>query len=342
VLTLLDPLTTKVRGWAALARITGEVAERANNLTRAKELYMQAAAAAQTDAERQDLQDRIKRVSNAVPTTIAAPRIPTTQGVAAASVQIPDDLVAPLLRKVGVAGAGMPNAVRVAIIGGAPSDADAGPRIKIVGPTIGAGVDRASSYFTSVMRTVALVAPNVDFVFSQRPTTSVLDIVDALQDVLAERPQVILMPVRGVAGSAIEQLLSSIASQNIVTVLSAGNEGPGKAVPLAGTAALDQIVVVSAVDDGGLPADFTQRDPKSFWAPGVDLPMAGADGISKWSGTGPAAAIAAGVIARVIAEKPGLPLPELLAKLRQGAMPLSPQSGAPPVLNAQRTIGLVQ
>jgi hypothetical protein len=60
------------------------------------------------------------------------------------------------------------------------------------------------------------------------------------------------------------------------------------AVPFSGTPLLDRIVMVSAVDNGGKPAPFTQIDAKAFWAPGVDLPAPDEKGFSRWSGTGPA------------------------------------------------------
>jgi hypothetical protein len=47
------------------------------------------------------------------------------------------------------------------------------------------------------------------------------------------------------------------------------------------------------------------------------------------------------VLARIISEKPGIPRAELLAKMRQGAAPVSTQPDAPPVVNAEKTIGLV-
>ena len=75
-----------MRGWSALARITGEVAERANNLPRAKELYMQAVANAQSDAERQDLQSRLERVSAAILVASTAPSLPAAQ-VAASEIR---------------------------------------------------------------------------------------------------------------------------------------------------------------------------------------------------------------------------------------------------------------
>ena len=339
VLTMLDPLTTKVRGWSALARITGEVAERANNLPRAKELYMQAVANAQSDTERQDL-SRLARVSAAIVVASTAPSLPAAQVARAISAAIPDEAMKRVLTQVGVTTDAMPNAVRIAIVGGAPSKEVIDGRVKIVGPPSGTDSGSIADYYTAIMRTVGLIAPNVDFIFSRRAATRPSELIASIQDLLQEKPQVMLMPVRGVAGSPADRLLLGAAAENIVVVMSAGNEGT-KAIPFAGTELLDKIMVVSAVDANGIPAVFTQRDPKSFWTPGVDLPNAGSERYSTWSGTGPAAAIAAGVVARVLATKSGQPLSELLAKLREGAAPLSSEADAPQVLNAQKTIDLI-
>src|SRR5262245_41187072 len=94
VLVRLDPLTTKVRSWTALARITGEVAERANNLPHAKELYQQAVATTKDEAERQNLQARIARVDQAIATAGAKPTIPIADAATTATpTTIPDDVL---------------------------------------------------------------------------------------------------------------------------------------------------------------------------------------------------------------------------------------------------------
>jgi hypothetical protein len=343
VLALLYPLTSKVPKWVALARISGEVAERANNFQRARELYAQAVATEQDAGGREDLTKRLARVDEAIKTASATPRIPAATTSAAASTPVPDAAAKPVLRQVGVSERTMPNTVRIAIIGGPPTGMAESAQLKITGPETGQGDGKSflDDYFVKIMSTVSLVAPNSTFVFSRRTVARASDVLDAIQDVLPEQPRIILLPIRGIASPAVEQLLRRIAEQNVVTVLSAGNEGPGTPVPFAGTPLLDQIVIVSAVDGKGNPAAFSQRDAASFWAPGVGIPVPEGSGVTRWDGTGPAAAVAAGVLARIISEKPGIPRAELLAKMRQGAAPVSTQPDAPPVVNAEKTIGLV-
>ena len=196
-----------------------------------------------------------------------------------------------------------------------------------------------SDYFVGIMNTVAFIAPNTDFIFSRRSVARLSDILLAIEEVLPEKPQIMLLPIRGF-GPPVDRVLLHAAGQNIVVVLPAGNAGPNEAVAFTGSELLDKVVVVSAVQEDGMPAAFSQRDTTSLWAPGTGLPVSGMNDTTQWDGTGPASALAAGVIARVLAEKPDLKLPELLVKLREGSAPLSQEAGAPRVINAARTLDL--
>jgi subtilisin family serine protease len=97
-------------------------------------------------------------------------------------------------------------------------------------------------------------------------------------------------------------------------------------------------MVVAAVDEQGKPTSFTQQDREAFWAPGEKIPIEPRPGKrDAGAGTSYAAALAAGVAARVLTEHPRLELLELLDVLRGTARPIG--AGGVPVLNLAAALG---
>jgi hypothetical protein len=343
VLRTLDPLVRQVPGWIGLTRITGEVAERANNPMRAKELYASAKALA-PPAQSNDWQARIDRVEKAIAAlgTQSAPVVASAPARTTALSQISQNLLERLRKQISLDALDMAAPVKVAIVGSSPiSELATSYHVSYVGPTDGSrkiGRSDTEAYFTGIMSTVALIAPKAEFVFSNRDVMLPSDAVASVTELLAEKPQVLLLPLKGVFSPPMDQLLAKAAEQNTVVILSAGNDGPNNPVPFAGSPLLDRLMLISAVDETGAPAPFSQRDPKSFWTIGRGVPTAFAEGWRTLDGTGPAAAVAAGIVAHVISIQPGASAARVIQALRDGSTRTSPNPDAPAVLNALKAI----
>src|SRR5262249_17918236 len=129
----------------------------------------------------------------------------------------------------------------------------------------------------TVIQTVQLVAPKVRFVFAATPRplglqASDSELLERIWRLAQANPDILLVTYGPLPESTYEGLFESFAEKGILTVLAAGNE-PTRSSPFAGRPILDRMMVVSAVDQYGLPADFTQRDAKNFWAPGAEIPV---------------------------------------------------------------------
>ena len=80
---------------------------------------------------------------------------------------------------------------------------------------------------------------------------------------------------------------------------------------------------VGSVGANGLASGFSPRSDKAYWAPGEDIPLrlVASGRVTTMSGTTFSAALAAGVVARVLDKKPGLKPKEVLKLLRETAWP---------------------
>jgi hypothetical protein len=329
----LDGLVRQVPRWSSLARITGEVAERANKMGRARDLYMQAMVHAQPKEEKGDLQEKIERVTSAIAKQTPAP---------------PKEILKRLFSQMNIPEkTPMPRPIRIAVVGGAPTAeimsryvARLIARQREVQPISeeykqNGGIE---NYFSRIISTISLVAPKAEFLVSQRPMNPFTEVVAATKELIDEKPEILLLPIRGFSQS-LNDLFEVALKQNIVVILPAGNEGPTTPVPLAGDSLLDRVMVVSAVTETGNPAAFSQRDKRSFWVPGTDVPTLDPAGTwTRWNGTGPASAVAAGAIARILAEKPGALVLDLLQALRDSAHQIGSN---PPVINVKASLDLL-
>jgi hypothetical protein len=102
---------------------------------------------------------------------------------------------------------------------------------------------------------------------------------------------------------------------------------------------------VASVGKNGERADFSSKSDLAFWAPGVDIPLQLRVKTQLThlvrSGTTYSAALAGGVVARILDRKPGLTPAEVIKLLRDTAKPAALPDG-PPILNLAAALGKLQ
>lgn len=180
--------------------------------------------------------------------------------------------------------------------------------------------------------TIPKVPPDIRAASSGPGSFADKELLEAVNDLVAQRPQVLLVTLGPLESDQYAKLFEAAAAAGTVVVIAAGNDGNKRPVPFAGTALLDRLMVVSAVALDGRPAEFTQRDPKSFWAPGVDFPVVLGDGkTEKRAGTTYAAALAAGIAARIVADGRATRPEDVIRVLRDTARPAAKRA-EPPIL----------
>lgn len=347
----LDGLIAKMPRWTALIQVAAEMAENARDDAKALGLYAQLQE--QTDDSspfEERLTQKVRlleaRARQSRLTAAAAPA-PAAPVLATETVR-EDPALASLLRDpnraaifelCGIRSLDMKAEVSVAVLGGVPSRlAVPEERVTIIQGAVRPRTDpMMQEYLDTVVQWVRLVAPNARFVFrpvkgSGGGSFTDKELVEAVNDLVAQQPQVLLVTLGPLESDQYAKLFEAAAAAGTVVVIAAGNDGNKRPVPFAGTALLDRLMVVSAVALDGRPAEFTQRDPKSFWAPGVDFPVVLGDGkTEKRAGTTCAAALAAGIAARIVADGRATRPEDVIRVLRDTARPAAKRA-EPPIL----------
>lgn len=117
----------------------------------------------------------------------------------------------------------------------------------------------------------------------------------------------------------------------VLVVAAAGNTG-GRGGPPEFPGAYRQVMAVGAVGESGRPLALSQRGPQvSVAAPGQDVPSLRSRGggrpsprLVRRSGTSVATAIVAGVAARLMSQRPGVPAAQVRALIESSARDLAP------------------
>jgi subtilisin family serine protease len=322
---LLD-LAEITRNWEPLVRLAAEVAENAGRIDTAIELYeAERALVREADAVRaREIAERLESLRGRLEARRVA-EAPAPEMVAASV----DERIRSLLGAEGHP----PGLVRIGIAGGRPSAAVSATVLGASGEAEGDAV----AFFDSLAATIRLVAPDAELVFHAPTTRSghalrSTDIQASLEALAGHGLDVVLVPFGPLTGAPWEEAFTGLADQGRLVVLSAGNDA-GRALPFAGSALLERMMVVAAVDLDGNPAAFSTRGEGAFWAPGERIPVRPGQ---VDSGTAFAAALAAAVAAGVRAAHPDLGPEELVEALRAAAAPHT--AGGPPILNLQRTV----
>ena len=137
---------------------------------------------------------------------------------------------------------------------------------------------------------------------------------------ITQNPQVILCPWGPFGiGPAEQAAIHAALNHHIKFVLPAGNDPQGRQ-PLLGSSLASQVAIAAAANRSAEPAPFSTAGSAVLWTIGVDVPTKQANGEVKLrSGTSFASAIAAGMIVRVMGERPDLEPAQVIELLRSTA-----------------------
>ncbi|HYG57667.1 MAG TPA: S8 family peptidase, partial [Symbiobacteriaceae bacterium] len=152
------------------------------------------------------------------------------------------------------------------------------------------------------------------------------DVVRGLDWAIAQKVQVVSISLGSHAASrALAQAIDRAREAGITVVASAGNGGRpnGKGMSLDYPATIPGVLSIGAVGPNLQRAPFSATGNElDFMAPGVGILSTFPGGYAVGTGTSHAAAYASGVVALLLAERPGLGPDEVETILKQEALPL--------------------
>jgi hypothetical protein len=326
LLTKVEDIVSKMPKWRSLTRLAAQLAERAESFDKAIDFYEAELALSDKDTspqQRQATEGRIaelkKKLEQKLVTVTALKPAVGAAGTRVLSGPVFDEL----RRLVGVNDLQMTRQPIIAIVGPPPLDGILTPeQLDIVQlpekATSAVTEDGLVEYVSAMVQAILLTAPSAKFMFIPVSVNSGVDIAVGVNHLLTAKKDMdmLFLPYRGT--EALKPVFEAIVQKlKIVVVISAGND-PDKPVPFANTALEDQLVIVSAVSRKGSKAPYTASNDKVIWAPGEQIPylLSEAKKVRSMDGTGPASAIAAGVIARILAQYPKLDPAHLVRILR--------------------------
>lgn len=240
------------------------------------------------------------------------------------------------LSALGLADLNMSKPVRIGVLGGALSTAARrGLNVEVIERTGIASTSDASSsdYWVAVVRTILSVAPKAQIVLSDggELTFSDTELLKQLDSMLLQHPQVLLITLGPLRGPVWVAAMQRVAAQGTVIVVAAGNN-ENEPAQFAETNLKNEVLVAGAINKDGRASKFTSQGEHVVWAPGEQIPVhVGEAGLKLMSGTSFSAALSAGIVARLIAERPGTAAGTLVDTLRSSATPSA--AGGKPAIN---------
>jgi hypothetical protein len=338
-----EKLVTRAPHWKELVHFAARLADRSAKTEAALGLYKQSLAL-QGDKStlRKDIEVRIAALSDRLLAKVPVSGPP--EAMAGVALAKPGPAASPAtvatwpLAALGVANLDMARPVRVGVLGGLPTPGTlAADRFTVVGDAKASPSDKfMADYVRTVVQAVSLVAPKAHFVFvpsaSKGGMYSESQIVPELLALVEAKPDIVLITFGPLRGDIYARVFEPVLAAGITIVLPAGNTA-GQPAPFDGTELATRLLVVASVGPDGKASAFTQRSNSVVWAPGENIPLpAAGGGIEPRSGTTYSAALAAGVVARLLASGAASRTPaQIAAVLTQTAQPLA--AGGPKVLN---------
>ena len=233
------------------------------------------------------------------------------------------------------------NGVKIAIVGGVPNDGLISASTVVHREASITGDDELNDYVSAIASTVRILAPSVKFVFF--PMDSIdgavadSEILLAVDELAQARPDILMYPLT--LSETSQQALTRLATSLSIPVLVAAGNEPGNPPFSDKQEFYQNCIVVSAVDRDGRRAAYSPHGDMLFWSLGEGVPVKLPDGQQSWNGTGPATGLATGLVARILADQPGITVNELTDVLRATATPINTNDdGQHAVLNLKRAL----
>lgn len=187
-----------------------------------------------------------------------------------------------------------------------------------------------ADYVETLAQVVKMVTPSAHLLFEPLTTDSKSasgyitdrEIVPSLEKLITARPEVLLIAIGPLLSPEYTPLLERAVAQGTLVVFSAGTQTEQSSQQFVQPQLVEDAMIVSAVTLAKFPAPYSPIGTYLYWAPGDQIPVYNPERqvLEQRAGTGYAAAVAAGVAARLIAENPNLSLIEVLGILRMTAV----------------------
>ena len=350
LLPSMEKLADKMPQWKPLLRLTAEMAQNASEIAKAIEYYrMELSKTDRGSPSYEELSSQIEILEQQL---LAESKVAGSADVPRANLdseaileQLRNSVAGQLvLAQINVSDFKMANRPTIAVLGGLPQqDIMPSDQLKFLPSS---SKDQQpdpfmAEYISTLVQTVRLVAPEANFIFQSIPGVhggaSEAAMVRSISDLIASSPDIILITLGPLNADIFEKLFEQAINQGILIVNAAGNYGPDKPIALEGKSVIEKMMVVSATDERGQAAKFTQFNDSTFWAPGVNIPVYlkknGEGNFSTRSGTSYSSALAAGLAARLLAQEPELSIDALLQTLRNTSRAIIDSNSPPPVLD---------
>lgn len=344
ILENIDKVLQRTPEWFVLLKLAAQTAERSENINNAIAYYRRAAATLpQESAERETIEKRIELLAKVLVPDVS-PALATTAAVT----------LEPLVREWPQSSLAIPinrenvhRKVRVAIAGGRPTTEQL-HALKMPSEPAGSANSVFAEHSGNIALLIQSIAPATEFVFADMDahagSASSADILLNMEKLLQENPDIVVIGWRIPASdkAPMSAFLTRCRDANILPVLAAGNmdmmsqtiEGANINPVFA-----DLAMVVGAITPNGLVSAYSlgKDSPGLFWAPGDFIPVPvsrdGSIGTINMNGTSFSAALAAGVVARLleqIDDAVSVPIADVEKALRESSAKLNPDG--PPVL----------